>query len=318
MSDLSEVYSAIKRVQSSTIVELRILLQSEYSPEWTSKLIDLSSTEKTISRRLKVLIDLGLVDVSKEGKLNVYSIIHNFPVKSRAPEIMDQLKTIFKEDETLYAKAQKPIIELLNEIKTPYYTRQNVEDISSKEKVLAKIEEAIKSKNYINIMYKDGTFKVQPLKIAEFKGIWYLLSYFDDETWYKKFRIIDTIDVKILNENYLLSKKQNLDIENWHNVWHDPDVTPTRVKLWISHDIIKYFYQTNILDINSYSNRVEPKQDGVEYDVYITHIMELLPEILSWLPDVVILEQEGEIDAILKLTNRLKKMLDHQSSVLKT
>ena len=280
MSELSDVYSAIKRVQSTTTKSLRKLLQEEYSAEWTSKEIDVLSVDKKVGRRLDILVELELVKKEKTGRDNIYSIVHNFPVKSRAPEIMDQLKDIFKEDEALYAKAQKPIVELLNEIKSPYYIRQNVEDISSKEHIITKLEQAINDSNYVEIIYTGKPYRVRPLKIAEFEGIWYLLLFYDKDGSYRKFRIIETSSVDILKEVFTLTEQQNLDIKEWHNVWHQPGKEPTRIKLWIGKWVIKYFYQKNIFDINSYPNRVLPCSDGAEYELYITHIFELLPQIM--------------------------------------
>ena len=52
MSELAEVYSAIKRLQTTTTSVLRELLQDEYSPEWISKNIDILSVETNIRNAL--------------------------------------------------------------------------------------------------------------------------------------------------------------------------------------------------------------------------------------------------------------------------
>ena len=309
MHDTAEVFDAIKRLQESNVVKLRILLQNEYSAEWSDKEIATKSVERKIKRKLELFEEMGLVKKDKIGKENIYSVVTNYPVKSQASELMDQLKGLFREDETLFAKAQKPLAELANEIKSPYYIRQNVEDISSKERVISKLEHAVNDKRLTKVIYKGYDYLVKPLKIAEFEGIWYLLFFYDKDQSYRKYRIAEIDDVEILKENFSPSKKQNLEIQNWHNVWHQPNREPVRIKIWISSIIQKYFYQKNIFDINSFPKRVMPCDDGIEYDIYITHEYELLPELMYWQPNVVILEEEGDLQIIEAYT----KILDLSS-----
>ena len=316
MSDLTDVYNAMKRLQKSTVGTLRELLQSDYSAEWVSKDIDILSIETTVRRRLKVLIDLELIEKEKQGRENIYKIVHNFPVKSRAPEIMGQMEELFREDEALYSKIQKPLVELLNELKSPYYIRQNVEDISFKEEVIAKLEQAINGHNFCNVIYKQKNYHVKVLKIAEFEGIWYLLLYYDKDKSYRKYPISGIDSVQILKETFVLTQQQNLDIQSWHNVWHQPGVKPTRIKLWIDEMVVEYFYKKNIFDINAYPQRVMPCKEGIEYDVYITHIYELLPQIMYWQPNVIILEQEGAIDAKSEFLELLKMTVEQQETIL--
>ena len=313
MSNLTEVYSAIKKLQTTTTRSLRELLQNENRAEWGNSKVKTLSIETTIRRSLDILIELELIKKEKEGRSNTYSIVHHFPVKSRASEIMGQLKDIFREDEALYAKAQKPIVELLNEIKSPYYIRQNVEDISTKELVISKLEEAINNSNYVTLTYTDKSYKVRPLQIAEFEGIWYLLLFYDKDGSYRKYPITNTYNIEILKEKFLLTDKQDLEIKDWHNVWHQPGVKPTHITLFISKEVIKYFHQKNIFDINSYPERVIPYSDGIEYQLNITHTHELLPQIMYWQPHVIILKQDGNIDAKGKFIELLNETLIKQS-----
>ncbi len=314
MHDTAEVFDAVKRLQESNVVKLRILLQNEYSAEWSDKEIAAKSVERKIKRKLELFEEMGLVKKAKVGKENIYSVVTNYPVKSQASELMDQLKDIFREDETLFAKAQKPLAELANEIKSPYYIRQNVEDISSKERVISKLEHAVNDKRVANVKYKGYDYSVKPLKIAEFEGIWYLLFYYDEDQSYRKYRIAEIDDVEVLKENFLTSKEQALEIQNWHNVWHQPNREPVRIKIWIGDVIQKYFYQKNIFDINSFPKRVMPCEDGIEYEMYITHEFELLPELMYWQPNVVILEEEGDMKLIEAYQDILEMSVTRQSS----
>jgi len=315
MSDIAEIYDALKRLQSSNTTNLRNLLQDEYSAEWTSKKIEVKSLSKTIARKLEILVEMNLVKKEKIGKENIYTIIHNYPVQSKAPKLMEQLKDIFKQDKALFAQAQKPIEELMNEIKSPYYVRQSIEDISSKENIISQLEHSINESHFINMIYKAKNYKVKPLKIAEFEGIWYLLLFLEKDKTYRKFRLIEIDNVEVLKDTFSKSQTQELKIAQWHNVWHDPNKKPSSVKLWIAQSKVKYFYQKNIFDINSYPKRVQECNDGVEYTVYITREEEILSELMYWQPHVIILEEDGELDIINKLKSILEKMVNKQDGI---
>lgn len=312
MSEITEIYNALKRLQSSNTIKLRDLLQNEYSAEWSSKTIDLKSISKTIARKLAILVEMNLVKKEKIGKENIYTIINNFPVQSKAPKLMEQLIDIFKQDKALFTQAQKPIEELMNEIKSPYYIRQSTEDISIKEDIISLLEYSINEQHYINIDYKNKSYTTRPLKIAEFEGIWYLLLYLDKDQTYRKFRLIEIQNIEVLKNTFHKTDELELEISKWHNVWHDPNKKPSRVKLWIAQSKVKYFYQKNIFNINTYPKRVKICDDGIEYTVYITHESEILSEIMYWQPNVIILEEDGDLKIINKLKTILEDMINKQ------
>ena len=314
MHDTAEIFDALKRLQECNVISLRKLLQDEYSAEWSAKEIAAKSVERKIKRKLMLFQEMGLVKIEKMGKENIYSIITNYPVQSQASELMEQLKDIFREDETLFAKAQKPLAELANEIRSPYYIRQNVEDISAKEVIISKLEYGVNEKRVVALTYKAVDYEIKPLKIAEFEGIWYILFYYEKDQSYRKYRIVDIEHAHVTKTHFKVTQQQELEIDNWHNVWHQPNRQPVRIKIWISDVVQKYFYQKNIFDINSYPKRVMPCKDGLEYDVYITHKFELLPEMMYWQPYVVILEEEGDLGVVDAYVNILEESALKQNS----
>lgn len=65
---------------------------------------------------------------------------------------------------------------------------------------------------------------------------------------------------------------------------------------------------------NRYKNRLTPCNDGVEYELYISHEWELLPTLMQWQKHVSILEQEGDIDIV----EEYQKILDETMVKLET
>ena len=306
MSEIAEVYDALKQLQKANTKELLLLLQNGgYSLEWVAREINTKSMERKITRRLDILVEMNLVEKSKKGKTNTYSIVHNYPVKSDANKYISQLQEIISQDKSLFIQAQKPLEQLMNEIKSPYYIRQNVEDISAKEMILKTIELAINEHHYLEVQYKDKNYTVRALKIAEFEGIWYLLLYLDRDKSYRKFRIIEIQSATISKEHFNSNFLDTLDIDAWHNVWYDPNKKPLHVKLWIDDSKLKYFYQKNIFNINNYPQRIKEYKDGVEYDTYITDTREIRSELMYWLPHVLIVEEDEK----LNLKNEILEIL---------
>lgn len=308
MTKIVEVYFAMKRLGSANTKSIKELLQNDYSPEWNSKSIDHNSQVKTITRQLDILVEMGLLKKEKRGRENIYTIESHYPVQSNAPEYMEELHDILKEDETLLLRAQKSLQALSTELKSPYYLRPNTEDIHNKEKILLQLEHAIKAHHYIEINYKNKIYNVQPLKIAEFEGIWYLLLYIKADDTFRKYRIIEIETVEVLKETFTASTALKLKLSTWHNVWHDPNKPLLEVKLWLDKQIMKYIYQKNIFNINSYPERVRECPDGFEYYVEITTPKEILAEIMYWQPQIIVLDEpkglnlKKEIKQILQTT----------------
>lgn len=294
--DISEIYDALKRLHKSNVITLREILQREYSAEWSNGEIDVRSIERKIKRKLEILEEMGLINKQKLNKENIYTIFNKYPVKSNAPKIINELLDIISKDKAIYIKAQKPITNLINEIKSPYHIYKNNEEIKEHDGLISKLETAINDRKYINVTYNNKTTKVSPLKIAEFEGIWYLLLYLCKYKSYLKYRISDIKFVEILKENYELNDNMNINIEKWYSIWHNPNTKPTKVTIWISNKIKKYFYQKNIFNINSNKEKITPSHDGIEYELEITHAFEILPTIMYWQPNITILEQDGEIN----------------------
>lgn len=317
MTLIAEVYEALKLLDKASVSELLGLLQSDFSSEWIDPEVQKESIHRKIKNKLNTLIEMNLVTCEKgESRYhrNTYAIRHNFPTQTKAPELATELLEIVKKDEKIYIQALKSINGLLNEIKSPYYIHQYSEDMDNAKEIIGKLETAINDKKYIEVSYNNKTIKTRPLKIAEFDGLWYLLHYYDKFESYLKYRLLDIIDITLTRDTFTLDKTINLEIKKWHNVWHVPNKTPTKITLWIDKSNEKYFYKKNLLDINVYPERIAPCKDGIEYSIYITHPYEALPTVMQYQPFVTILEQDGDIDLIA----RYKEVLEETQNRLAT
>ena len=81
--------------------------------------------------------------------------------------------------------SHKLLSKIKNEDFNPIYTKLNIEDISDRFDDIQLIEKAIKNKTELECSYtneREGTFStvVQPLKIVNYEGFWYLVALRDN------------------------------------------------------------------------------------------------------------------------------------------
>ena len=286
--EYKSIYTEFKKLKKVTAVGFREHLQSHYPNIWQSDLQD-KSIERRIKRILDKLVLFGIATKEKIGKEKVYALIQDGNL-DETYSIANALNINTKN--SLY-KTRESIISKINNTSNIYYINQENEDISNKEKIIKKLELAIELKKYVKVIYNQEDIQVMPLKLALFDGYWYLVAY---NSQYITMRIKNISSVRILKKHY--DFKESLDLNKWHNRYHNPKVKPTKVKLFIDKFVVSYFKERNLLKINDNSKYIAPCQNGIEYDVFITHKWELLPTLMQWQMYVSILEVDGDIDIV--------------------
>ncbi len=288
--ELRSIHSAFRSMTHCTAVKLREYLQKHYDDIWDCTGNTDRSDEKRIRRILDKLVDFGLAVREKKGKEYHYTYLRNHDIDT-LNDIAKEMDMQVSEEKTYYQKRMS-ILSKLNNLSHIYYIKTAQEEIAHKEEIIKRLESAIAKHQYIEITYHGKEHKMMPLRIVQFDGYWYLIAY--NGTKYYKYRIKDIPFVTLMDECYTLDME--LDFDTWHNIMHDPNGTPTWIKLFISNTVFHYFEKKNILSINRYKKRLTPCSDGWEYELYITHEWELLPILMQWQKYVTLLDQKGEID----------------------
>jgi len=204
-------------------------------------------------------------------------------------------------------KSHKLLSKIKNEDFNPIYTKLNIEDITDKFKEIQVLENAIKNRLEVECSYDDerhGVYKtvLQPLKIANYEGFWYLIALRDDTL--KKYYLKNITHSKLTTTTFKSDPKLENLLENSISIWFQKDVEPFEVKIYADKVATKYFSRRPLpmQSIESLS------QDGtMEFVVKITHEMEILPIIKYWLPHMRVIEPQWIQDIIDKdLSNYLK------------
>jgi len=195
-------------------------------------------------------------------------------------------------------KSRQLLSKIKNQDFNPIYAKLNIEDISDKFADIQIIERAIKEKKEIECSYNDECHDVyvttlQPLKIANYEGFWYLIAI-QDETL-KKYYLKNISNVKLTQQAFITEKKLENLLENSISVWFQKDAEPYEVKIFANKIAAKYFQRRPLptQSIETLGN------DGtMEFVVKITHEMEIIPIVKYWLPHMRVVEPQRIQDMI--------------------
>ena len=292
--ELHTIHNTFKSLPECSSVTLRNKLEERYPEIWENTGNDHRSDERRIKRVLDKLVDFGLATKEKIAKDQVYAYIHDDNKLGKVHKIANELNVNFDDINTYYNR-RNSIISLLNDVSDMYYIQTQQEDISKKESIIKDLESAIENNQNIEIILKGNPYTLSPLKIAQFDGFWYLIAY---NTKYFKYRIKNISSLQTTKDTYDNGLQDKLKLNEWHNIWHTPNTQATKIKILIDNSIFHYFEEKNILGVNTYKSRLTPCNDGMEYELNISHAWELLPTLMQWQKHVTIIDQDGDIDLV--------------------
>lgn len=189
-------------------------------------------------------------------------------------------------------KSKKLLSKIKNDDFNPIYTKLNIEDITEKFNDIKLIEEAIKEHKELKCTYENsskGSFNtiIQPLKIVNYEGFWYLVALHDGKV--KKFYLKELSNLQITQTTFEPNDDIEQLLDNSISIWFQEDIEPFEVKLHADKIIAKYFQRRTLptQKIDTFYS------DGsIDFTVTITYEMEIIPIVKYWLPHLQILEPE--------------------------
>jgi len=203
----------------------------------------------------------------------------------------------------------------LNTLSTPYYVKseayqtlktyqedsEDIEDIKN-------LAEAIKKDFIVEFKFKDKPYHVEPYRLVNFDGIWYLYGKDKEEkvdndhkTWMLK--DIDEVQIYYGDKHNTSDEDIDEDLEEAHSAQFVVDKT-FEVKLKVSANITDIFRQRNHLP--KQNSQLQPDGSLLVTSTISTY-EDIDPEIKSWLPHIEVLEPVeyrekfiGELEGYLK------------------
>ncbi len=261
--------------------------------------LEFNTSDRTIQRDFNErLVSFPIYQENKKWKMQ-----DGFKVeKTKSLEDELVLDIIEKITEGIGGKFASKSHTLLSKIKNqdynPIYAKLNIEDITDKFSEIQVLETAIKEKTEIECSYDDSRHDIykttiQPLKIANYEGFWYLIALREDTL--KKYYLKNISNVKATQIQFTSDVKLDARLEDSISVWFQKDVEPFEVKIYANNIATKYF-QRRPLPTQSVESL---GQDGsMEFVVKITHEMEILPIVKYWLPHMRVIEPQWIQDMI--------------------
>lgn len=223
------------------------------------------------------------------GKLN-FNDIKNFAsisgIKSLYPSLTNQFLT-----------------EILNDkINKAFLVKNNgFEQIENKKDTFEKLSSAILNLQTVEFKYKDKNKKVEPYKLINSNGIWYL--YANDNEKIKTFSFAKIENLQINSETFLQNKQLLNQIEKDEINWISSDIK--EVKLKIDNSAKEYFLRKQVL-----SNMIIIEEND-EYFIISTKVAfddEIINIVKYWIPYIQIISPNELLEKLNNILNNFIKL----------
>lgn len=224
------------------------------------------------------------------GKLS-FEDIKNFAAISGIKELYPSLTNEF-------------IADILNtKINSAYLVKTiNHETIASKTDEFQSLSVAILQNIPIRCIYKEKPRILNPYKLVNQQGIWYLVA--DENSVLKNFSFSKITDFELLEESRFEPKREFVEtIQKNEVTWFSQNLT--KVTLEIDADVSEYFLRRNMFP----NQTIISQNDGIlTLSTKISYDEEILRIVQYWLPHIKIIEP----------THLQEKLNDLLSGYLKT
>jgi predicted DNA-binding transcriptional regulator YafY len=190
----------------------------------------------------------------------------------------------------------------------PYFIKQEeLENLNIDSKIIRNIEKAIQRQYIITVVFKNKTIEVEPYKIANFDGFWYLFAKELQSNKIKNFMISKICNVLTTDTIYKTSITHiNQTLEHTHSAWFEDGKSYT-VTIKVYPEIAHYFKQRSFLQSQKIFKELK---DGTLYISFsVTHDEDIDNIIKAWLPHIEVIEPKNfKIKIIQELEQYLKKI----------
>jgi len=183
---------------------------------------------------------------------------------------------------------------LMKEADSPFYVKlPEGEKLDEKIPYIKEIKAAIEDFKKIKLDYtkQDGQkrLKVHPLKIMFFDGFWYLLSRIDGKKWIVTLKMENICNLKVLDDYFEEPKNLKTLLEKSVNIWFS-EKRDKKVVLKVDKEVAGYFKQRTYFPLQKIKK--ENKDGSLVIESKVGNYMEVVPNVLKWIPYVAAMEPE--------------------------
>lgn len=262
-----------------------LLSITELSKEWNLQ-------AKTLQRDFKKLMEgsYGVVRADDGKRFTLSKKKTTSKDASSAIKILDSLSADI--GGFFYIKAQTALKSIQSYIKSPFYTRIDVEDVSDKMELIEQLEQAIVEHKMVSFKYKRhwkpnevNTYEdVKPYKIIIFDGFFYLFC--KHYAKFPKFYLKEISDLVIQDNAFKYEENILSYVERSQGIWFNPNKKPFEVILYLDSVVRVYFERKPVKE-----QFLKKYTDGSgELTLYVTSKEEVFSILKKWLPHVKVVE----------------------------
>lgn len=175
---------------------------------------------------------------------------------------------------------------LSDQAEQPWLVRgHHYEDLSAQAAVFDQLEEAIRQRCVLSLeMFKDGKSKaykeVQPYRLINTKGIWYLAAVHEGKI--KTFGIGKIKSVDVQAETFTHDPSVVSSVETQEGIWHSSQLQ--KVVLSVAPEAAEYFERRQLVP---HQKIVEKNLDGtLLVETMVGHQNQILPIVRYWMPSI--------------------------------
>lgn len=258
-------------------------------------------------KQIKVNIKNGKL-ISKRGrhKLEIFNKLSNKGIEEQ-PKIFLKLALEHLENLSDLSDEYQNLIQELNlqNLQNPYYIKpEDYQPIDIDDDEVQELDTAIKNDTNVAFQFKGKDFHVEPYRLVNFDGLWYLYGRDieeSDENDHKTWLLKDINNIEIYyNEKYDTTDEEiEEDLKEAYSAQFIPDKR-FQVLLRVDSKIADIFRQKNHLPNQ---NSTIQSDGSLLVKSTISTYADIDPEVKSWIPYIEVLEH-------LEYRNRLKKELN--------
>lgn len=243
-----------------------------------------------------------------DHSLKAYKAKNNFLAKTlyTAEElsVISILKAKAKDknlDDDLYEKTNVLFNKFEDTLSNAFYQNIAVEKIDDFKDEIIEIKNAIESKVTLEVFYKKKVRIIDPLKILNLEGYWYLIVLDKSDDKIKTFHLNSIKNIKTLNTSFEYDDDAVKIFDNAITAYYNPENKPILVKLFLEAKVSKYFRRK---PISRTQRLIKTYQDeSCDIELTVTDLMEIIPTIQRYIPFVKIVEP-------IELKNEINKNIE--------
>jgi predicted DNA-binding transcriptional regulator YafY len=246
-------------------------------------------SERTIYRDMNRLA--GIAEPAGEGR---YRLVPEYRGRLR-PKDLEAFAKLTGVDQLFPNSSPRFLVALLDTlsqssflIKGHHYEKLKPQDASFQH-----LNEAIRQHKCCRLTYADRRRTLEPYRLVNNKGIWYLAATEDGQL--KSFALSRISDLQVGDDTFVPVADVRQKIEDDDDVWFSEE--RTEVLLSISPQAAYYFERRNLLPQQTLVKRLD--NGGLIVSTYINHADQILPIVRYWIPHVKILTPEWLQDALI-------------------